>query len=594
MRPRPALSHYGPAVPRSSWIWLACLPFAVTCGRSSPPPAADRAPPANPPPASLANIRLTEIGQASGLDFRHHAGSQNDYPMPALMGGGAAVFDYDGDSDLDLFFVDYGESATQHSEAGRDRLYRRSADGRYTDVTVEAGLGDLGRGMGCAVGDVDNDGDLDLFVSDWGPDTLWRNNGDGTFTDASRDVGIGDPGFGTSAAFLDYDRDGWLDLFVARYVDFDPGLRCTQEGGRRDYCGPTQFEGVSDLLYRNEGGKRFRDVSREAGITAVADAGLGVVAADLDDDGWVDLYVANDADPNHLWINQGDGTFVESAIVLGAAFNEYGVAEAGMGVAAGDVDSDGDLDLFLTHLIGETNTLYRNVGALGFEDATAASGLGPPGAGYTGFGTALFDLDNDGDLDIAVANGGVKRRPTILDAGATEHWQPYVEPSLLFANRGDGTFATVAATEAKGEGDAAADGAFGPIEVSRGLYPFDHDGDGDLDLLVTTIDGPARLHRNDGGSAGSWIEIRALDPALHREAVGAKVTAIAGDRRWVRHAVAPGGYLTSGHTFIHLGLGAIDAIDRFEVRWPDGRVETFPGSAARTVVELRRGEGTSR
>jgi hypothetical protein len=568
---------------------FACL-LALACGREPVSSGADSAASRPRPAASRAGrVTLTEITASTGLDFRHHAGSQDDYPMPAVMGGGAAVFDYDGDGDLDLYFVDYGESATERSETGRDRLYRRDDDGRYRDVTREAGLGDPGRGMGCAVGDIDNDGDLDLFVSDWGPDTLWRNEGGGRFADVSRAWGIGDPGFGTSAAFLDYDRDGFLDLFVARYVDFDPSLRCAQEGGRRDYCGPTQFEGTSDLLYHNEAGRRFRDVSREAGITAVADAGLGVVAADLDDDGWIDVYVANDADPNHLWINQRDGTFEERAMVLGAAFNEYGVAEAGMGVAAGDVDADGDLDLFLTHLIGETNTLYRNLGAAGFEDATAWSGLGPPGAQYTGFGTALFDLDNDGDLDTAVANGGVKRRPAILENAVPALWQPYAEPNLVFENLGDGRFAPLDALP--GAATAIAPGAWGPIEVSRGLYPFDRDGDGDLDLLITTIDGPARIHRNDGGDAGSWVELRALDPALHREALGAKVTAVAGERRWVRHAVPPGGYLTGGHGFIHLGLGEVEAIDRFEVRWPDGSAEVFPGSAARRVVELGRGEG---
>ncbi|HEX2466254.1 MAG TPA: CRTAC1 family protein, partial [Thermoanaerobaculia bacterium] len=322
---------------------------------------------------------------------------------------------------------------------------------------------------------------------------------------------------------------------------------------------------------------RFRDVSREAGIAAVADAGLGVVAADFDDDGWIDVFVANDADPNHLWINQRDGTFAERAMVLGAAFNEYGVAEAGMGIAAGDVDSDGDLDLFVTHLIGETNTLYLNLGASGFADATAASGLGPPGAAYTGFGTAFFDLDNDGDLDTAVANGGVKRRPVIAEGAAPGFWQPYVEPNLAFGNRGDGKFTPLPAWSA--------------IEVSRGLLPFDHDRDGDLDLLITTIDGPAHLYRNEGANQSSWIEIRAVDPSLHREALGAKVTAVAGDRRFVRHAISSGGYLTSGHGWIHLGLGSTRSVDRFEVRWPDGATETFAGAEAGRVVELRRGEG---
>jgi hypothetical protein len=341
---------------------------------------------------------------------------------------------------------------------------------------------------------------------------------------------------------------------------------------------------VSDLLYHNEGGAgtpRFRDVSREAGITTVADAGLGVVAADFDDDGWIDVFVANDADPNHLWINQHDGRFEERAMVLGAAFNEYGVAEAGMGIAPGDVDEDGSLDLFITHLAGETNTLYRNLGTAGFADATASSGLGPPGALYTGFGTALFDLDNDGDLDTAVANGGVKRRATVAPGAPAGFWEPYAEPNLLFENTGGGKFALIG-------------GDWSHVEVSRGLVPFDFDGDGDLDLLITTIDGPARLYRNDGGDAGSWIEIRALDPALHREALGAKVTVYAGGRRWVRHAIPPGGYLTSAPSWIHLGLGTLQTVDRFEVRWLDGTVEEFPGGAARRVVELRHGEGKRR
>jgi hypothetical protein len=572
-----------PPVPRLAAVGWILLALTMGCG-SRPDTRApageasrneDRGDDGTTAPAP--SIALVEITEAAGLTFRHHAGNQDDYPMPAVMGGGAAVFDYDGDSDLDLYFVDYGDSATERSPAGRDRLFRREADGRFTDATESSGLGDPGRGMGCAVGDIDNDGDLDLFVSNWGPDTLWRNDGRGGFSDISEAAGIGDAGFGTSAAFLDYDRDGWLDLFVARYVDFDPQLRCTQEGGRRDYCGPTQFEAVHALLYRNERGARFRDVSREAGIAAVADAGLGVVAADFDDDGWIDVFVANDADPNHLWINQRDGTFAERAMVLGAAFNEYGVAEAGMGIAAGDVDSDGDLDLFVTHLIGETNTLYLNLGASGFADATAASGLGPPGAAYTGFGTAFFDLDNDGDLDTAVANGGVKRRPVIAEGAAPGFWQPYVEPNLAFENRGDGKFALLPPWSA--------------VEVSRGLLPFDHDRDGDLDLLITTIDGPAHLYRNEGANQSSWIEIRAVDPSLHREALGAKVTAVAGDRRFVRHAISSGGYLTSGHGWIHLGLGSTRSVDRFEVRWPDGATETFAGAEAGRVVELRRGEG---
>jgi hypothetical protein len=614
---------------------MVSLCFAIACdrGEAAPDPparAGESAPPDGAVPGPPA-IALVEITREAALDFRHTAGSQDDYPMPAVMGGGAAVFDYDGDGDLDLYFVDYGESAAATSEAGRDRLFRQKEDGTFEDVTSAAGLGDAGRGMGCAVGDVDNDGDLDLFVTNWGPDSFWVNDGDGTFTDATRASNLGDDGFGTSATFLDYDRDGLLDLFVARYVDFDPAVRCAQEGGRRDYCGPTQFEAVHDLLYHNEGGGRFRDTSSESGIAALADAGLGVVAADFDDDGWIDVYVANDADPNHLWINRRDGRFAESAMVLGAALNEYGVAEAGMGVVANDVDADGDLDIFLTHLIDETNTLYRNLGAAGFEDATAASGLGPPSAPYTGFGNALADLDNDGDPDVAVTNGGVKRRPSIVsrppavsgddpavrgdvpavrgdvpavrgdvpavrgDVPATRgddaFWRPYAEPSLLFANLGGGVFAPL---PLRGQAAPGPAGEWGHVAVGRGLVPFDLETDGDLDLLITAIDGPARLYRNDGGNAASWIQIRALDPSLRREALGARVTTRAGDREWVRHALPPGGYLTSGHTWIHLGLGDVQALDGFAVRWPDGTVENFPGTGARRIVELRRGEGDPR
>jgi len=279
-------------------------------------------------------------------------------------------------------------------------------------------------------------------------------------------------------------------------------------------------------------------------------------------------------------------------MVYGAALNEYGVAEAGMGVAAGDVDADGDLDVFLTHLIDETNTLYRNLGAGagGFEDATASSGLGPPSAPYTGFGAALADIDNDGDLDVAVTNGGVKRRPSVLGRDVEPFWQAYAEPSFVFENLGGGAFAPMAFA---GAAAATPPGAWGRVEVGRGLVPFDLEGDGDLDLLITTLDGPARLYRNDGGNTRAWIQIRALDPALDREALGAKVTARAGDRRWVRHALPPGGYLTSGHAWIHLGLGEVETVDGFEVRWPDGQLETFPGTPARQVVELRRGEGAT-
>jgi hypothetical protein len=341
------------------------------------------------------------------------------------------------------------------------------------------------------------------------------------------------------------------------------------------------FPGVHDLLYRSDRGRRLVDVSVAAGLASVEDAGLGVVCEDLDDDGWPDFYVANDADPNHLWINQRDGTFSDDAMLLGAAFNRMGTAEAGMGVAAADVDGDLALDLLVTNLIEESNTLYRNLGPAGFEDVTASAGLGVASMDLTGFGTALFDLENDGDVDAAVANGAVKRRPSPW-AGATQgFWSDYAEPILLFVNSGDGTFLEAAA------------GAFTTAPaVSRALAPGDLDSDGDLDLVVTTLDGPARVYRNDAAAAASWIAIAAVDPALHRDAVGAKVTVHAGGRTFVRSASPAGGYLTGTPARIHLGLDGIESVDRFEVRWPDGALESFAGGPARRAVELVRGSGT--
>jgi hypothetical protein len=533
----------------------------------------------------VAGVALVEVSAAIGVDFVHDNGAAGAYHMPEIMAGGVAVFDYDGDGALDLYFLQSGATVPPPGQAAHgapDRLYRNQGDGSFRDVTAQSGLGDPGYGMGAAVGDVDNDGDLDLYVTNYGPDTLWRNQGDGTFREVTSEWGLGEADWSASATFCDFDRDGFLDLYVTRYVAFDPARECAQQGGRRDYCGPTAFPGVHDLLYRGDRGRRFVDVTADAGITSVEDAGLGVVCADVDDDGWVDFYVANDADPNNLWINQRDGTFVDDAMLLGTAFNRMGTAEAGMGVVAGDADGDHALDLLVTNLIEETNTFYRNLGAAGFEDATAVAGLAVGSMDLTGFGVAFFDLENDGDLDTAVANGAVKRRPAPWDAALSGYWRDYAEPNLLYTNRGDATFVEVAAAPFTGT-----------PAVSRALAAADLDSDGDLDLVTTTLDGPARVYRNDGAGAASWIAVSAIDPALGREAIGARVTIEAGGRTFVRHAIPAGGYLTATGAGIHLGLGAAGRVDGFEVRWPGGDVERFDGAPARGQVTLRRGEGKS-
>ncbi len=549
-------------------------------------------------------VRFVDVTAETGLDFVHATGSAGSYPMPAIMGGGVAVFDADGDGLLDIYFPNAGSAVA--GDAGRNRLYLQGPRGRFVDATEGSGLDNPGHGMGAAVGDIDNDGDLDLYVTNHGADVLYRNQGSGRFVDATAELGLATSAWSTSAVFFDADLDGWLDLYVARYVQWREARECRVQGGRVDYCGPQQFEGEADVLYRNEGGRRFVDRSREAGVSLIADAGLGVAAADFDDDGRVDVYVANDADPNQLWMNRGDGMFEDDAVLQGAAYNRFGVGEAGMGIAVGDIDGDLDLDLFLSHLIEETNTLYVNLGGAaglsdgsgeevgafnGFDDRAAEAGLAAPSTPYTGFGTAFFDADNDGDLDLAVVNGAVKRRPTALSDRSDWFWRGYAEPNLLML--GDGAGAFVDASAASGDFGAA-------LDVSRGLVPFDLEGDGDLDLLVSNLEGPARIYRNElaGGSRGR-VSLRVVDPELRRTAFGASVVAWIADRPVRRRVLPLGGYLTGGETPIHIGLGAGLAegsggawgIERFEVTWPDGAVEEFDGARSGAEIVLARGEG---
>ena len=374
--------------------------------------------PENGEGAPAGAVWFRDVAASRGLSFVHETGAEGRLWMPEIMGAGAALFDYDGDGDLDVYLTNgaAGLGASPGDDAPTNRLFAQQEDGSFTDVTEVAGLGDSGYGMGLAVGDIDNDGDVDVYVTNYGPDRLYRNRGDGTFEDVTRAAGIDVAGWSTSATFCDYDGDGLLDLYVARYVDYNPARPCTDAAGRPEYCQPKEFPSLADVLLHNEGNATFADVSEQTGVGLTRGAGLGVVCADLDLDGKPDFYVANDLDANQLWHNQGNGTFHDAATLLGAAFNLEGMAESGMGVLAEDLDRDTALDLFVTHLEGQTNTLYRNLGTvMGFEDQTAAAGLAQASLHHTGFGVAALDADLDGKLDLAVANGRVfGRKPWMV------------------------------------------------------------------------------------------------------------------------------------------------------------------------------------
>ena len=549
---------------------------------------------------------LVDATDEWNVHFTHDTGAGGELLFPEMMGGGVAVFDADEDGHLDLYFISGGTGlkGPPDPEGPVNRLFLQGDDGRFTDATAGSGLGDPGYGTGVAVGDFDNDGHEDVFVANIGADRLFRGRGDGTFEDVTGAAGI--PGGGrsdldpdthwsSSAAFCDIDGDGHLDLYVVGYVLFDRSVECTDKAGRREYCGPDSFEDRVDTLLHNRGDGTFRDITAEAGLDVVTGAGLGVVCEDFDDDGRVDVYVANDGDPNQLWMNQGDRTFIDDALIMGSSVNAAGLYEAGMGVVAADFDNDTDFDLFLTHLRDETNTFYRNLGeGVGFEDQSTRTGLAAASTPYTGFGTAPIDVDLDGDLDLVIVNGRVTRGDPLTTA-LPGPWNDYAEPNLVYRNEldGGGRFRRL---------DGEVRPFVEPVEVGRGLATGDLDGDGDLDLAVSNIESPARLYRAEP-PPGRWLLVDAYDPRLRRRALGARVRVEAEGRTQVRTIHGAMSYLSSCDPRAHFGFGpSPDAgagedgsgtVDEIVVRWPDGLEETFPGTAMNRAIVLRRGEGTS-
>jgi hypothetical protein len=554
-------------------------------------------------PAAAAEPPLfTEEAAAAGLDFVHFNGASGKLYFPEIMGSGGALLDYDGDGDLDVFLVQGAMLPPGTDPAGTDppargalgnRLYRNdvevAADGarrlRFTDVSRRAGIAVAGDyGMGAAVGDYDGDGRPDLYVTNFGSNRLWRNRGDGTFEDVTAEARADDPRWSIAAAFFDYDGDGDLDLYVGNYVDFgvDRQVPCFGASGLRDYCGPDSYPPTPDRLLRNRGDGTFEDVTAKAGLSA-AGAGLGMSILDADGDGDLDLYVANDGDPNFLWINRGDGTFEDEALLRGCAVNADGKSEASMGVAIDDFDGDGDEDVFLSHLDGETNTLYVNDGKGFFLDRTAGSGLDRASWSMTGFGTGWIDYDNDGKLGLLVVNGAVKAIERLRQA--RDPW-PFHQPNQLFRNAGGGRFVEVPAER---EGPA-----FELSEVSRGALFGDLDNDGDVDVVVTQDGGPVRLLVNRSGDGGRWVGLALTtgEPARDEPGARAEVTA-AGGRTFHRRVRPAAGYASSNDPRILIGLGAEDGPVAVIVRWPDGGVERWSGLAPGRYHQLHRGTGAA-
>jgi hypothetical protein len=554
--------------------------------------------------ATPPGVTFTDVTSAAGLmHARNTCGNATSKQfLLEEMGCGVALFDYDRDGWLDIFLVNGATlNATSTRQKPTSYLFHNNRDGTFKDVTEKSGLTASGWGQGCCVGDYDNDGYDDLFVSYWGRNVLYHNNGDGTFTDVSKKAGVAGSGdrWGAGCCFLDYDRDGRLDLFVANYVNFDPaGAPKPGEAIYCNYhdipvpCGPQGFSGGTNLLYRNRGDGTFDDVSEASGIARPRGAssmvfvsrnwqpsgsyGMGAVVADFDNDGWPDIYVACDSAPSLLYRNNHDGTFREVAVPTGCALDENGVALSGMGVAAADYDADGWLDIARTNFSEQVTSLYHNYGEASFEDASIKAGLGV-NRKYLGFGVGFFDFDNDGWKDLFVANGHVYSQI----AGRKLHVE-YKEPKILYRNLGNGRFADVSTNSGR---------AIGEPNLARGCAFGDFDNDGDIDVVVNNLDAPPTLLRNDGGNRNNWIMLKCIGTRSNRSAIGTRVKVTTGSHVQIDEVMSGSSYYSQSDFRLHFGLGSAATADRVEVTCPSGGKESFENLAANQLFTLQESKG---
>jgi hypothetical protein len=565
---------------------------AAGCGGDNNSGAGEASADSSPPPAAPVRPVFRDVTRPSGIRFVHVHGGTGKKFMPETMGSGLCFLDYDVDGNWDLYFVNSGPMPG-FSGPGRmgDALYRNLGNGRFEDVSAAAGLGSEAYGQGCAVGDIDNDGDPDLYVTNFGPNQMYRNNGDGTFTDVTDGAGVGDPLWGVSTTFLDYDADGFLDLYVTNYVAFElkdptpdvPGpprnIYCGQHReGYRAYCSPKNFPGQADVLYRNRGDGTFENVTRAAGVFNPIGKGLGVVTSDYDSDGDVDMYVANDLTPNFLYRNNGDGTFEDATFFAGTGFGEEGKPQAGMGTDFGDFDGDLSPDLVVCNLSEDNNSLYRNLGDGTFEDLSFASGIGLESVLFVGFGADFFDFDNDADLDLFITNGHIIDNIELYSDNIR-----FAMEDFLYENKGGGDFRRVTQERAP---------CFNEMTVGRGMVSGDFDNDGDLDLVVSMNNREARVYENLIDQGNHWITIRAEGTRSNRDGLGAVIRLTAGGRRQREDVRGASSYCSQNDRRIHFGLGRAATVERIEILWPSGQREYWQDLQADQFLHLVEGTGT--